>query len=96
MQTAFEEPQRPRRIRSWFYGHTAGFGARRTGSYWAWRRSRTEKVTVLGMVVRLYVEAHVMPTFSKSGPLVRFVNDIAELLGEPGTFTTESMNAKFK
>jgi hypothetical protein len=44
-------------------------GNRRSGE-------RQLETSVLGMIVRLYCEAHANPAFSNGGPLVKFANTI--------------------
>jgi hypothetical protein len=63
-------------------------GDRRSGQ-------RTDKNSVRGMAVHLYIEAHAKPGFSANGPLVRFVNDVRELLDIAEPFTPDSIKAEY-
>ncbi len=66
-------------------------GDRRSGE-------RTLRSSVLGMIVRLYCEAHEEPTFSDGGPLVRFANSVGRwALGVEGDpFTSDAVKAEFR
>jgi hypothetical protein len=65
-------------------------GDRRSGD-------RTLEGSILGMIVRLYCEAHERPTFSKNGPVVRFANAVGEhVLGEANPFTSDAVKAEFR
>jgi len=66
-------------------------GDRRSGE-------RTLKSSVLGMIVRLYCEAHESPAFSDGGPLVRFANSAGRwALGVEGDpFTSDAVKAEFR
>lgn len=66
-------------------------GDRRSGE-------RTLEGSVLGMIVRVYCEAHHKPAFSEGGPLVRFANavgrDVLSVSGKP--FTSNAVKAEFR
>jgi hypothetical protein len=61
------------------------------------RRSdqRTVNGSVLGMAVRLHIEAHAKPGFAANGPLVRFVNNVRQLLDIAEPFTPDSIKAEY-
>ena len=65
-------------------------GDRRSGE-------RTLKTSVLGMIVRLYCEAHASPGGRENGPLFRFANAIGELaLGGREPFTPGAVRGEFR
>jgi hypothetical protein len=60
-------------------------------------RASALKSSVLGMIVRLYCEAHARPGGAENGSLFRFANAIGELaLGEPKPFTPGAVRAEFR
>ena len=65
-------------------------GDRRSGAH-------TLEGSVLRMLVRLYIEAHAQPGFSRDGPIVRFVNAGGELiLGRSKVFTSDAVKSAFR
>jgi hypothetical protein len=65
-------------------------GDRRSGE-------RTLKTSVLGMIVRLYCEAHARPGGKENGPLFRFANAVGELaLGKREPFSPGAVRGEFR